>query len=1056
MLLQEDGGKGCVVVFAAGNSEESSVLFPANLSKVIAVGGISYCGERKSPYSCDCEDHWGSNFGTDLDIMAPCVLISTTDLNDVNIGLNPNWNWYPYPWDGDCLNLPPVEERSDYPDYRYTAWFRGTSAACPYVSGVAALVLSVNPDLTSKQVRNIIESTAQKVRQDLYDYQPTCLRPNGTWHEEMGHGLVDAYAAVLKALEPRCNTDIPIVQGTITQNTSWNTPMQVTGSITIPDGVTLWINSQVKCEDNASIIIQPGGKIILDGGILTNACEGEMWQGITVLGDTNQPIQQPYQGYIQVINGTIENATCGITVKGGGIVNATSALFRNNKAATHFEPISTIQIGTSGTFIQTIFDLDCSYLGNFTDVAQLKMDNSGQVFVTDCSFSSIVSLNSNNGIVAINTLSNWDGDNHLFSVPISIQAGSLLTVSNNSALNFHQKGKLTIEKNAAMIIQNNAQINGVLCENDTTIHVKGGGFIVGNDVVFNNLNGILLENQDTQGQPYYDETIQYNFRNVTFNNTLLTHSATPLNISNCTFNSGSHVNTSISSSNIDSCTFNQTTFKSSLATMTEAWQDVIVSNCHFIANNNIDVALQINSARILEIYNNTIIGYETGVDLTSSGATIAYYEGCKTVSAIHDNEISNCTTGIELYNSIVNISGSYIHNNYFGVRLFNNSSTSFGRLENPTKQPQIIRDNDSYELYTSLNSFPEIFRFNQIIDEDNLGNEFDDPIIYWDLDNLGKFPLSMLRDVKYNCWGDYFDPLEDFYPFKYFVYEPIWQCGKSISKTLDADEILFQIGLEYFADLDFINAETIFKDIIENYPHSTLAIAAMHELFSLEHFLNNDFYSLHDYFTSFSPSDSNLFDVADYLATRCYVTNKNWQPAVDWYEYRIENPPSYQDSVFAVIDLGDIHLMMETDTLNGAKGRSLYTYHLKDIKPKSKQHFEETRTTLLATLPQIKKPQKENPQSPYSDTNQKGSLEKCVPNPVTGNATITFEIYIEGLVEIRIYNALGQLLQNLSQGKLYQGHHQVKIDLSGMPAGLYHYSLFINSEQIDAKKMIVN
>lgn len=74
--------------------------------------------------------------------------------------------------------------------------FNGTSAACPFVAGVAALVLSVNPNLTQKQVKDIIEQTAQKIRPDLYDYNTYATRPNGTWNIQIGYGLVDAYAAV--------------------------------------------------------------------------------------------------------------------------------------------------------------------------------------------------------------------------------------------------------------------------------------------------------------------------------------------------------------------------------------------------------------------------------------------------------------------------------------------------------------------------------------------------------------------------------------------------------------------------------------------------------------------------------------------------------------------------------------------------------------------------------------------------------------------------------------------------------------------------------------------
>lgn len=153
-------GKGTVVVFATGNEGRSSVSFPANChSSVIAVGAIGQNG-RKSSFS---------NYGTELDIVAPGEYIPTTDL------------LYGYGYD-----------KSDY-----TMKFNGTSAACPHVAAVAALILSLNENLTAQEVKDIIEKTARKV--GGYSYTTVSGRPNGTWNREMGYGLVDAYNAVLEA-----------------------------------------------------------------------------------------------------------------------------------------------------------------------------------------------------------------------------------------------------------------------------------------------------------------------------------------------------------------------------------------------------------------------------------------------------------------------------------------------------------------------------------------------------------------------------------------------------------------------------------------------------------------------------------------------------------------------------------------------------------------------------------------------------------------------------------------------------------------------------------------
>ena len=164
-------GKGCVIVFSAGNDNKNEANYPANSNdSIIVVGAISPCGERKTLTSCDEEYTWkGSNYGNKIDVMAPGVKIRTTD----NVGT------------------------AGKTDTNYMSDFAGTSAACPHVAAVAGLILSVNPQLTVKQVADIIESTAQKVGE--YDYTTKEGRPNGTWNNEMGYGLVDAYAAVLAA-----------------------------------------------------------------------------------------------------------------------------------------------------------------------------------------------------------------------------------------------------------------------------------------------------------------------------------------------------------------------------------------------------------------------------------------------------------------------------------------------------------------------------------------------------------------------------------------------------------------------------------------------------------------------------------------------------------------------------------------------------------------------------------------------------------------------------------------------------------------------------------------
>ena len=106
--------RGCVLVAAAGNEGAVGSWYPAGLKTVISVAGID--AERQL--------YADSNFGATIDIAAPGVEILSTDLN------------------GGYQNL------------------SGTSMAAAHVSGVAALVLSANPDYTNAEIQATLISTA--------------------------------------------------------------------------------------------------------------------------------------------------------------------------------------------------------------------------------------------------------------------------------------------------------------------------------------------------------------------------------------------------------------------------------------------------------------------------------------------------------------------------------------------------------------------------------------------------------------------------------------------------------------------------------------------------------------------------------------------------------------------------------------------------------------------------------------------------------------------------------------------------------------------------------
>ncbi len=162
VLTYGRNGKGCILVKSAGNTssvveEDGEIIkiqgeftYPAgSIDNILVVGSCSRNGYRATD----------SAYGNALDVVAPGVTIYSIRTNN---------------------------------NFSHGS---GTSAAAPHVAGLAALILERNPDLTGQQVRDIIEQNTIKIGSQ--EYTIVDGRPNGTWNEEYGYGLIDAYKALL-------------------------------------------------------------------------------------------------------------------------------------------------------------------------------------------------------------------------------------------------------------------------------------------------------------------------------------------------------------------------------------------------------------------------------------------------------------------------------------------------------------------------------------------------------------------------------------------------------------------------------------------------------------------------------------------------------------------------------------------------------------------------------------------------------------------------------------------------------------------------------------------
>jgi subtilisin family serine protease len=249
-------GKGCVIVFAAGNANRpiNGTLYERGWSNDVLKGPTDWLGGftihpdvitvsactslgKKAAYS---------NWGTNVSVCAPS--------NNAPPGLWFEQTGYISTAPEITVSLPGLGIFTDdllgaagYETGDFVRNFGGTSSACPVVAGVAALVLSANPNLTVPEVKRILQETADKIVDR--DADPQLGMRLGTYDTNgysqwFGYGKVNAFKAVQAAklkIAQAVQSGLRRFQG---RNDS---------PVKIPDDSPQGITSAIRVTDSASV-----------------------------------------------------------------------------------------------------------------------------------------------------------------------------------------------------------------------------------------------------------------------------------------------------------------------------------------------------------------------------------------------------------------------------------------------------------------------------------------------------------------------------------------------------------------------------------------------------------------------------------------------------------------------------------------------------------------------------------------------------------------------------------------------------------------------------------
>ncbi len=204
-LTKGRNGRGCVILFAAGNGNEDTkndgyVAYP----RVITVAACNDTG-RRSVYS---------DYGDAVWVAFP----------------SGDYGWKPFKHEAPLSQGLYTTDRTGEAGYdggNYVGTFGGTSGACPGMAGVVALMLAVNPNLQSTEVKNLIRRSCVRIDKDNGDYD---AQGHSIWY---GYGRIDASLAVQNAREA---SQVQLT-GTVTYDQSEEQDVSREGSLPTPPKV---------------------------------------------------------------------------------------------------------------------------------------------------------------------------------------------------------------------------------------------------------------------------------------------------------------------------------------------------------------------------------------------------------------------------------------------------------------------------------------------------------------------------------------------------------------------------------------------------------------------------------------------------------------------------------------------------------------------------------------------------------------------------------------------------------------------------------------------------
>jgi len=407
------------------------------------------------------------------------------------------------------------------------------------------------------------------------------------------------------------------------------------------------------------------------------------------------------------------------------------------------------------------------------------------------------------------------------------------------------------------------------------------------------------------------------------------------------------------------------------------------------------------------------------------------------------NEVYGNTwaSGIYLRYTSTNPSQIYntnIHHNYYGCSI-SDHLVNFEDCE--------IYENSWFGIANWKVTLP-IFESNYILN--NGAAEFIGNVdSYFGMVNCGTKPDTIRDDVDSGGWDTYLlvatdwqegDPQIDVSDNTFIPHDISRFCPPGafiIDNGIPEEErILLSSAIEDMNNKNYEDAEITLKQIITDYPESNETVVAVKCLYFIENFTEMDFAEFRAYLDEIEAEyGTQLYKMKEDVKTKTYMDEQEFITAIERLEEVINNPPTPDDSIYAMIDEGYCYLKLAEDSTRAMPISC-------SVRPSTFAEYQENVRELESRLSFFNNID----YAPYPTEEEIAILNNNYPNPFNSKTRLSFTLPYTSDVEISIYNIKGQKIKTLINTHLEKGKHNAfwnGKDNSGkqVSSGIYLYKL---------------